>query len=86
VAERELQRAKNQFFRDYITDRESIQGKAAQLAHAVVIHHDVTTADGEVDLFSDLTVADVQRVARTYFTPENHLVLTILPKTPGDPR
>ena len=85
VAERELQRAKNQFFRDYITDRESIQGKAAQLAHAVVIHHDVTTADGEVDLFSDLKVADVQRVARTYFTPENRLVLTILPKTPGAP-
>jgi zinc protease len=80
VSERELQRAKNQFSRDYITDRESIQGKAAQLAHAVVIHHDVATADDEVDLFEKLTVADVQRVARTYFTPENRLVLTILPK------
>jgi len=32
VSERELQRAKNQFFRDYITDRESTQGKAGQLA------------------------------------------------------
>jgi zinc protease len=86
VAERELQRAKNQFFREYISDRESIQGKAAQLAHALVIHHDITTADGEVDLFGDLKVADVQRVARTYFTPENRLVLTILPKTPGGGR
>jgi hypothetical protein len=28
--------------------------------------------------------ADVQRVARTYFKPENRLVLTIMPKTaPG---
>ena len=80
VAERELQRAKNQFFRDYITDRESTQGKAGQLAHAAVIHHDVTTADGEVDQFSDLKVADLQRVAQTYFTPENRLVLTVLPK------
>jgi zinc protease len=83
IAERELQRAKNQFFRDYITDRESIQGKAEQLAHAVVIHRDVTTADGEVEIFSNLNVSDVQRVARTYFTPENRLVLTILPKTAG---
>ena len=86
VAERELQRAKNQFFRDYITDRESTQGKAGQLAHAVVIHHDITTADGEVDQFSDLNMADVQRVAQTYFTPENRLVLTVLPKGTGTPR
>ncbi len=26
------------------------------------------------------TAADVQRVARTYFTPENRTVLTILPR------
>jgi zinc protease len=83
VSERELQRAKNQFFRDYIADRESNRGKAGQLAHAVVIHRDITTADGEVEIFSELKVADVQRVARTYFTPENRLVLTILPKSGG---
>ena len=81
VSERELQRAKNQFFRDYIVDRESIQGKSSQLAHAVVIHHDVTTADGEVEIFSTLNVSDVQRVAQTYFTPENRIVLTIVPRT-----
>ncbi len=53
ISERELQRAKNQFFRDYIVDRESIRGKASQLAHAVVIHDDVTTADGEVEIFTE---------------------------------
>jgi zinc protease len=81
VPERELQRAKNQFSRDYIVDRESARGKAGQLAHAVVIHHDITTADGEVDIFAGLKVADLQRVARTYFTPENRVVLTVLPRT-----
>jgi zinc protease len=83
IAERELQRAKNQFFRDYIIDRESIRGKASQLAHAIVIHRDVTTADGEVEIFTNMQVSDLQRVARTYFTPESRLVLKILPKTPG---
>jgi zinc protease len=79
IAERELQRAKNQFARDYIVGRESNKDKALMLAHAIVIHHDVKTADGEFDIFQKLTTADVQRVARTYFTPENRLVLTLVP-------
>ena len=80
VTAAELQQAKNQFARDYILGRESIQSKAEQLGHAVVIHNDIKTADGEFDIFQNLTVADVQRVARTYFTPENRTVITILPK------
>ena len=79
IAERELQRAKNQFARDYILGRESNKDKALMLAHAIVIHHDVKTADGEFEIFQKLTTADVQRVARTYFTPENRLVLTLVP-------
>jgi zinc protease len=79
ISERELQRTKNQFARDYILGRESNQQKALQLGHAVVIHHDITTADGEFEIFQNLTAADVQRVARTYFTAENRLVLTLMP-------
>jgi zinc protease len=79
VTDRELQRAKNQFARDYILGRESAQQKATQLAHAVVIHHDIKTADGEFDIFQNITKADVQRVARTYFTANNRTVLTLLP-------
>jgi len=79
ITERELQRAKNQFARDYILGRESNKDKALMLAHAVVIHRDIKTADGEFDIFQKLTTADVQRAARTYFTPENRLVLTLVP-------
>ena len=79
ITERELQRSKNQFARDYILGRESNQQKAGVLAHAVVIHHDITTADGEFEIFQNISVGDVQRVARTYFRPENRLVLTLNP-------
>jgi len=76
----ELQQAKNQFARDYIFSRESVRDKANTLAHAAVIHDDITTADGEFDIFMNITQADVQRVAQKYFTPENRLVVTIMPK------
>jgi zinc protease len=87
ISARELQRAKNQFARDYILGRESNQEKAMHLAHAAVIHKDVTTADGEFDIFQNISVADVQRVARTYFTAENRFVMTVMPssRVPGPP-
>jgi zinc protease len=80
ISDGELQRTKNQFARDYIFSRESNKDKARHLGHAAVIHDDITTADGEFDVFMSVTAADVQRVAKTYFSPENRLVLTILPR------
>jgi zinc protease len=79
ITDHELQRAKNQFARDYILGREQNQQKAGILAHAVVIHNDIKTADAEFDIFQNMSVEDVQRVARTYFTPNNRMVLTLLP-------
>ena len=80
ISAAELQQAKNQFARDYIFSRESNRDKAQQLGHAAVIHSDVKTADGEFDIFMNMTAGDVQRVARKYFTPDNRLVMTIMPK------
>ena len=80
ISERELQRAKNQFARDYILGRQSDEHKARVLSHAVVIHHDIKTADGEFEIFQNLTAGDVQRVARAYFTAANRTVITLLPE------
>ena len=79
VTDNELQTAKNQFARDYIVSRESNQEKALHLAHAAVIHDDITTADGEFDIFMAVTRDDVQRVAQTYFNDTNRTVMHILP-------
>jgi zinc protease len=86
ISAAELQQAKNQFARDYILSRESNKDKAQQLAHAAVIHDDITTADGEFEIFMNITAADVQRVAQKYFTPENRLVITLMPKGSGSGR
>jgi zinc protease len=83
VTPHELERAKNQFMRDYIVGRETNEQKALHLAHAAVIHNDIKTADAEIDLFLNLTTADIQRVAKTYFIEKNRTVLYITPKTGG---
>ena len=83
VSEEELQTAKNQFARDYIVGRDSVQDKALHLAHAAVIHEDITTADGEFDIFLATDRDDLQRVAQTYFNEENRLVMHILPSGTG---
>src|SRR5947209_20334717 len=53
ITDHELQRTKNQFARDYILSRESDQQKASTLSHAVVIHNDIKTADGEFEIFQN---------------------------------
>jgi predicted Zn-dependent peptidase len=80
VSAHELERAKNQFMRDYIIGRETDEQKALHLAHAAVIHNDIRTADAEIDVFLNLQTADIQRVAKTYFTGNNRTVLYIVPK------
>jgi zinc protease len=83
VTAHEVERSQNQFARDYIVGRETNEEKALHLAHAAVIHNDVTTADGEFDIFMKVTPGDVQRVARTYFNDANRVVLHIMPSGSG---
>jgi zinc protease len=85
VTAQELERAKRQFARDYIMSRDTVRQKALHLGHAAVIHDDITTADHEFDLFQNVTLADVRRVAQTYFTPESRMLLTVMPGTVVDP-
>jgi zinc protease len=80
ITERELQRAKNQFARDYILSRLSIKEKASQLGHAEVIQKDMASADGEFDTFQKVTLDDIKRVASTYFVPEGRMVMRIMPR------
>ena len=80
ITERELQRAKNQFSRDYIVSRLSIKDKASQLGHGEVIQKDMASVDGEFDTFLKVSQDDVKRVAQQYFVPERLLVMRIMPR------
>ena len=85
VSDHELQRAKAQFVRDYILGREANQQKAATLAHAVVIHNDVKTADGEFDIFTTSRRPTCSAWPGPT-SPDSRLVVTIVPKPPQENR
>jgi zinc protease len=81
VSEADLARVKNQFIRDHVVGRQTVQQKATALGHAAVIHRgDIDSADADLDRILQVTSADVQRVARTYFAPESRIVIAVLPK------
>jgi len=80
MSEAELARIKLQVTRDYVVGRETVQQKASALGHAAVIHQgDLASADSDYDRLQQVTAADVQRVARSYFAPASRITITIVP-------
>ena len=81
VSEQELARAKNQFTRDFVMGRQTVQQKASILGRASVLRGgDVASADAELDRFHRVTAADIQRVAQAYFAPSSRMVITVSPR------
>lgn len=81
VSEPELTRAKNQFTRDVVMGRQTVQQKASILGRASVLRGgDVASADAELDRLHRVTAADIQRVAQTYFAPTSRMIVTVSPK------
>ena len=78
ISEHDLQRTKNQFARDYILGaRVAISRRRCSSRMPPSSTTTSRRADGEFEIFQNIKAADVQRVARTYFTAENRLVLTL---------
>jgi zinc protease len=80
VSEEELVKAKNQIISGLVFGRQTDQDKADSIGYARVILDDVTYVNRQLAEFQKVTAADVQRVARAYFSPENRTVVYMLPE------
>jgi zinc protease len=80
VSEGELVKAKNQIISGLVFGRQTDQDKADAIGYAKVILNDESYVNRQLAEFQKVTAADVQRVARTYFTPQNRTVVYMLPE------
>ncbi len=80
VSQQELEKAKNQFVAELVFGRQSVQQKASAIGQAAVILGEVTLINKQLARYQKITAADVQRVARTYFTEQNRTVVYMLPE------
>ena len=80
VSEEELVKAKNQIISGLVFGRQTGQDKADAIGYAKVILNDESYVNRQLAEFQKVTAADVQRVARTYFSPESRTVVYMLPE------
>jgi len=80
VSEDELAKSKNQLISGLVFGRQTVQDKADAVGEAAVIMGDLSLVNRQLAEYQKVTAADVQRVARTYFKPENRTVVYMLPE------
>jgi zinc protease len=81
VTEAELAEAKNELLTSALSERETVDGKASELAEAVILNGDPAAADRRLAALSAVTAEDVQRVARAWLREERSASLRYLPDT-----
>ncbi len=80
VPDAELRKAKNQILAGFYRQMKTIEGRANLLGSYEVFEGDFNklfTADKEIEA---VTAADIQRVAKLYFTAANRTVATLVPE------
>ena len=79
VEAKEIEKAKNQQVSAFILGRQTVQRKADALGRYAVLGCDPSLNNAELERYLKVTQADIQRVAREYFTSRQRTVLVIEP-------
>jgi zinc protease len=80
VTDAELTEAKNELLTSALTGRETVDGKANELAEAIIVAGDAAAADRRLAALQAVTADDVQRVARAWLRDERSASLRYLPE------
>lgn len=75
VSANELAKAKNQLITRILQERETNDGKAIAIERAIAYDGDPNTVNSDIQKLQAVTVADVQKVMKKYFTDKNRVVI-----------
>jgi zinc protease len=81
VSAAELEKAKNQIVTTQLRQRETNLGRGQALGRATVLLGDPNRVNTDLEKLQAVTAADVQRVAKKYFTDSNAYVFYYLPES-----
>ncbi|MEI7532767.1 MAG: pitrilysin family protein [Verrucomicrobiae bacterium] len=80
VSANELQKAIKQFISATLSSRKTMEGQAQNLGGNWLAANDLNFSERYLAAVKNVTLADVQRVARHYLTPENRTLYALLPE------
>ena len=80
IAEWEIEKARNTARRRFVGDLSTSRSLADNLAWYALLYGDPAVINTRYDRLATFNAADVQRIARQYFTPENRSVVLTRPK------
>ncbi len=81
ISEKEFQKLRNQVENDFISANSRVVGIAESLANYHTYFGDANLINTEIERYLAVTREDIRRVARKYFTKNNRVALTYLPKS-----
>jgi zinc protease len=76
----EIEKARNSAKRGFVSSLTSSLSKVIMLSQLAVYYNDPGLINTRYERLSSITAADVQRVAKQYFTPQNRTVVITTPK------
>ncbi len=80
ISDQEFEKLRNMMESDFVTSNSTMAGIAESLADYYTYQNNTELINTELNKYLAVTKEDIQRVAKTYFTQENRVVLYYLPK------
>lgn len=83
ITQKELDKARNLFFKDYVDGLKRVSGRARLLANYEILLGDYSRIFSDLKEYQKVTIDDIQRVAKLYLKPTSRNIVIVLPRKGG---